>query len=311
MLLFNIHQLLLSRSNIVSGYQHYIMSGSTGGKKRKIEASDDVFEYTGSGQTVPKNITHVRFHPSVVKVDNNAFDSCRELRKVVLNEGLQKIGNSAFYACKSVESITLPSTVTEISQSAFNRCTSLREVALNKGLRKIGPAVFWDCASLQSIAIPSTVSEIGRSAFESCNSLRTVVFSDSNKMKKTALTAYLIQNGLKKIEPNTFSDCKSLESITLPSTLTEIGERAFDRCKKLTEVELKEGLQKINQRAFYENKALKRIVIPCTVNSIGSMAFKGCTELKEVTLNHKKIKTMGDKVFEGCPSSSTVITPTK
>lgn len=264
-------------------------------KQRSIE-----FVYTGSGQTVPKDVVNVRFHSSVIEMDNNAFDSCRELRKVVLNEGLQKIGSSAFLKCYLLESITLPSTVTEIGKYAFNLCTSLREVVLNKGLRKIRNVAFWDCSSLQSIAIPSTVSEIGRSAFEGCNSLREVVFSDSSKMKKTALTAYLIKDGLKKIEDNTFSDCKSLESITLPSTLTEIGERAFDRCKKLTEVELKEGLQKINQRAFYENKSLKRIVIPRTVNSIGSMAFKGCTNLRKVTLKHK-IKTMGDNVFEDCP----------
>ena len=50
--------------------------------------SDDVFEYTGNGQTVPKDVVSVRFHPSVVEVDEYAFKDC-QLKEVVMNEGLE------------------------------------------------------------------------------------------------------------------------------------------------------------------------------------------------------------------------------
>ena len=52
----------------------------------------DVFEYMGNGQAVPKDVVSLRFHSSVIEVDNNAFRDCKQLTDVVLNEGLQSIG---------------------------------------------------------------------------------------------------------------------------------------------------------------------------------------------------------------------------
>ena len=91
------------------------------------DADDEVvFEYTGKGCVVPEDVTIVRFHPSVVEVDDKAFQSCYSLRKVVFNDGLKKIGQLAFYSCSSLESITLSSTVTEIDYAVFYNCSSLR-----------------------------------------------------------------------------------------------------------------------------------------------------------------------------------------
>ena len=59
-------------------------------------SSKEVFEYTGNGQEVPKDVVSVRFHPSVVKVDDKAFYKCNRLKEVILNEGLQYIGQDAF-----------------------------------------------------------------------------------------------------------------------------------------------------------------------------------------------------------------------
>ena len=72
---------------------------------RQTSADDVVFEYTGDGCSVPKDVTSVRF-----------------------NKGLQKIGEEAFYWCISLESITLPSTLTEIGAGAFGGCRNLRAV---------------------------------------------------------------------------------------------------------------------------------------------------------------------------------------
>ena len=94
---------------------------------RKTSA-DVVFEYTGDGYSVPKDITSVRFI-----------------------EGLHKIGDEAFHECSSLKSIELPSTstVTEIGNYAFRGCSNLREVTLNEGLQKIGDGAFYGCSSLK------------------------------------------------------------------------------------------------------------------------------------------------------------------
>ena len=134
-----------------------------------------VFEYTEKGCVVPKNVTIVRFHLSVVEVDHSAFKKCIKLREVEFHEGLQKIGQYAFLTCTSLSSITLPSTVIDIGEEAFNNCRSLREVVLNERLQKIGRAAFFGCTSLSSITLPSTVTEIGRAAFSGCRSLSSIV----------------------------------------------------------------------------------------------------------------------------------------
>ncbi|KAL7527062.1 hypothetical protein ACHAXR_001781, partial [Thalassiosira sp. AJA248-18] len=104
------------------------------------ETSADVhveIEYTGR-ETVPKNVTKVVFHPSVTEIPDEAFLDCDQLKVVVLNEGLQKVGKWAFYNCKSLESINMPSTLSEIGYNSFRHCINLREVVLNEGLRIIG-----------------------------------------------------------------------------------------------------------------------------------------------------------------------------
>ena len=164
------------------------------------------FEYTGEGCLVPKHVTIVRFHPSVIEVYDNAFSDCKQLREVRLNEGLQKIGVFAFYNCISLSSITLPSTVTEIGWYAFHNCNKLREVILNKGLQKIGHSAFYRCSSLSSITLPSTVTEIGGCAFQFCSNLREVV----------------LHGVPRKVGQSAFHNCASLERITFPTISTRL-----------------------------------------------------------------------------------------
>jgi len=97
------------------------------------------------------------------------------LREVVFNDGLKKIGVGAFERCSSLESITIPSSVTEIDKNAFDSCNGLNEVILNEGLKTIGWGAFAECESLHSITIPSSVTDIGVYAFKSCYNLSEVV----------------------------------------------------------------------------------------------------------------------------------------
>ena len=112
-----------------------------------------MFEYTGDGCSVPKDVISVRF-----------------------NDGLQKIGDDAFSKCSSLKSITLPSTVTEIGINAFGDCRNLRVVIFNEGLQKIGNYAFDNCSSLERITLPFTVVDIriAIGAIHSCSNLREV-----------------------------------------------------------------------------------------------------------------------------------------
>eukprot|EP01083_Nonionella_stella_P157232 510307_1 len=152
------------------------------------------FVYTGEG-IIPKGVTHVKFAPGVINLHQSLFGYCsKSLREVVLNEGIQTIGDHAFYVCSFLESILFPSTVISIGRHVFNY-SSLREVVLNEGIQTIGDHAFYGCWSLKKITFPSTVISIGHSAFKGCRRLREVVLNE----------------GIQTIGRGAFWNCYSLE----------------------------------------------------------------------------------------------------
>ena len=241
-----------------------------------------LFEYTGEGCVVPKNVTIVRFHPNVVEVEYRAFCDCKQLWKVVFNDGLKKIGQYAFYDCKSLSSITLPSTVIEIGDWAFRFCNNLKFVEFNEGLQKIGDGAFWS-TSLSSITLPSTVTEIGGHAFFRCDNLREVVFNE----------------GLEKIGWQAFSYCTLLSSITIPSTVTEIGGYAFDGCDGLREVVLHGAPQKIDNEAFSNCTSLERFTFPAILTRLDALIQTGHWEDFESEVNEVRgvVEVSGGELF--------------
>jgi len=150
--------------------------------------SDFVFVYTGEGN-VPKNVVLVHFDSSVVRIRNKSFSNCKQLKEVVLNEGLKSIGRSAFAGCNSLQSVTLPTTLTEIGTSAFIDCNELKEVVLNEGLRSIGSSAFYNCRSLEIISFPSTLNTVSRNAFIKCESLKRITLAYISKRLESIVQA--------------------------------------------------------------------------------------------------------------------------
>jgi hypothetical protein len=98
------------------------------------------------------------------------------LTTAILNDGLEKIGERAFYRCALVR-IDIPPTVMVIENEAFRDCSDLTTAILNDGLEEIGKCAFRRCA-LVRIDIPPSVREIDAAAFEECSNLTTVQFCD-------------------------------------------------------------------------------------------------------------------------------------
>ena len=105
---------------------------------------------------------------------DNVFDAETGEGYLILNEGVDTIGYSAFIDCTGLISVTIPNSVTSISQDAFNDCTGLTSVTIPNSVTKIGNYAFKDCTSLASITIPNSVTSIGDNAFSSCSGLTSV-----------------------------------------------------------------------------------------------------------------------------------------
>ena len=150
-----------------------------------------------------------------------------------------KIVDSAFQNCQRLSSIVIPDTVTSIGTYSFFGCSSLTSIDFGKGIKTIGNAVFYYCSSLTYIVIPDSVETIGLNAFHTC------YFQKDNFINNSSATGYpwsatfyeVIQDDGLYINGTTVVKCKQdATNVTIPESITNIGNEAFLGCSSLTEI---------------------------------------------------------------------------
>ena len=114
----------------------------------------------------------------VETIGENAFYDDWCIKKFTFQEGsrLKSIGGNAFHCNSSLQSLTLPSSVTNIDHHAFYQCSSLDEFVIPDGVESIERAVFAECSKLKTVTVPNSVKKIVQKAFLNCSSLETVVY---------------------------------------------------------------------------------------------------------------------------------------
>ncbi len=106
----------------------------------------------------------------------------------------------------------------------------------------------------------------------------------------------------------TFSDCNSVEKVTLPETVESIDNMTFWKCTGLTSVLIPEGVTFLGRCSFGGCTALKEIEFPDTLETIDEMVFIGCVELKEIQFG-KNLKSIGSQAFTACAGLEKVRIP--
>ena len=114
----------------------------------------------------------------VETIGENVFYDDWCIKKFTFQEGsrLKSIGGNAFHCNSSLQSLTLPSSVTNIDHHAFYQCSSLDEFVIPDGVESIERAVFAECSKLKTVTVPNSVKKIVQKAFLNCSSLETVVY---------------------------------------------------------------------------------------------------------------------------------------
>ena len=131
---------------------------------------------------------------------------------VIIPEGVQVIGGSAFAGCQFLSSISIPSSVTQIKPYAFSRCESLQDICLPKGLSILSYGLFRGCTRLRTVRLPDTLEKIHPLAFEGCVSLSKLALPSS----------------VKEIFEHAFWNCTSLRSLSGIPDL--VAQNAFENC---------------------------------------------------------------------------------
>ena len=124
----------------------------------------------------------------------------------------------------------------------------------------------------------------------------------------TGLTSITIPGSVTEIGDNAFNGCTGLTSITIPDSVKEIGWSAFEGCTGLTSITIGKSVKLIRDNAFEGCTGLTSITIGKSVKRIGDGAFKGCTKLKSITIP-KSVKEIGNNAFYGCTGLTSVAIP--
>ena len=143
------------------------------------------------------------------------------------------------------------------------------------------------------VVIPSkingvTVETIGHAAFE-----------------RSAVTSVTIPDSVTFIGEAAFANCSNLTNISIPNSVTSIGLSAFEHCTSLKSITLPSSLRNISMFLFHNCSQLTTIQIPDSVPSIQDFAFGNCTRLETVHIP-VSVTSIGVYAFDGCPNSMTV-----
>ena len=259
-------------------------------------------------------LTYVCFGYRVKEIGDYAFNGCRDLGQVVFKNGsrLTSIGKGAFYNTLTY-AISIPDKVTSIGDYAFYN-TAIQSVTIGLSLKTIGKDVFKGCSQLASViwnAKRMDLSQTSVDVFNNLESIKTFTFGDK----------------VEDIPANLCQGCKGITSITIPKSVSSVGNKAFSNCRGLKDVVWKaerctsthafDGLPNITSFTFADGvkivpayvcqylTGLTQIDLPETAESIGRSAFQGCQNLKSLSLCVEGMK-VGVDAFEGCLSLSTI-----
>ena len=234
------------------------------------------------------------------------------IKHIVINDGVESIGDFAFYDLSQVESVTIPESVRSIGERSFAGCYSLEFLDIPEGVTSIGPSAFSNCDSLESIVIPSTVKSIGNVAFEECSALINVTIKEGVElieggafMECSDLKSVIIPSSVKEIRASTFLDCCNLVSVTIPYGVTSIKPSTFKGCTKLETLSVPDSVKSIERSAFEDCSRLKSVNIPEGVSTIGESAFNGCNRLTSIVIP-SSVSSIEDSAFSGCSNLESV-----
>lgn len=242
---------------------------------------------------------------------NYLFINMKSLHTIKLPNSLEKMGSDLFVGCDSLTSVTLPKSLKNHNYFSFPADDNLTSILIddsNPYYSSDGSALFdkyktkmlFAVKTLREYAIPSSVSEISDNAFYNCRHLKTLVlplrlksvnayhFLSCDSLYSISIdekNPYLCSDGFvlyNKDKSELVFICHTVRKISIPSSVTKIGDYAFYNRTDLTSIELPSGVTSLGDRAFSNCTNLSSLTLPSGVKEIGYAAFLSCTDLTSI-----------------------------
>ena len=211
---------------------------------------------------------------------NNLYLNGELVKDLVVSNGVDSIGDYAFYSYDALTSITIPNGMTSIGEDAFYSCGGLTSVTILDSVTSIASGAFNYCNELTSVYI-TDLSAWCKISFVS-NDANPLCYAHNLYLNGVLVTDLVIPDSVTSIGEYAFYYCSGLTSVTIPDSVTSIGDYAFSGCSSLTSVTIPDSVTSIGDYAFSGCRGLTSVTIPNSVTSIGASAFYNCYKLVEV-----------------------------
>ena len=219
---------------------------------------------------------------------------------IILPDSITTIADFGLSSSKKLSAITIPSGVTTIGTRAFYTCSNLEQINVNSmnNAYYSSNGVLYNKAQTTLILYPSSKNNTDYSILSTVTSITEFSFYNC-----TNLILITIPASVTEIGNSAFRDCKNLQSVNFGdnSQLQSIGDSAFSGCRSLTSITIPEGVTSIGYSAFFNCTNLTEITIPEGVTSIGTSAFENCRSLTSITIP-EGVTSIGTLAFDGCTS---------
>lgn len=209
-----------------------------------------------------KSIRKIILPDTITEIGSTAFYACTGIDEIILPEGLETIGATAFGICISLTEIRIPENVKTMADSAFIFCASLVEVCNDSELKIVlgdeNNALGYYAKNLYTSKEPASklVNVDGYVFYNDNGKYLLVGYRGENDylvLPKTVngqpyaiadnsfsyikwLKGMVIPEGVTEIGFAVFFECVGIETITIPKSVTTIGENALAGCESLTDI---------------------------------------------------------------------------
>ena len=245
---------------------------------------------------------------TVTSIGQHALKKCNDITSVTIPASIKSIGIKAFYLCEKLEKVTsyivepfdLEETTFYFPRFLFVPYGTLSAYKKAKGWR------YYE------------IEEIGEYWTDPENNVNYTCFKEQKEAKVSlspdakgyiAIRSKIVLNGdeypVTRIGDSAFGGCDDLTNITIPSSVTNIGDGAFSSCN-LTSVTIPSSVKSTGDYAFSWCSNLTNVIIQEGVSTIGYSAFSSCNSLASVTIPNS-VTIIGGRAFEHCGIEKMII----
>ena len=261
-------------------------------------------------------ITKVVLPESCVTIGRGTFSGCSALANFPIPHTVISIGQNAFKGCSSITEAFIPAGVATdgkagLNITEFGDCTGLKKLVIEDSeiALPIGPGVFGEnkppleelyigrdlelkyttnafagIATLKTITIGEKVKALQNKEFLNCSGITTINFAANGQ--------------LATLGSQVFQGCTSLETVTIPATITVIPANGFYGCKALTSVTWHDGITSIGDQAFINDNKLVFTTLPAGLKTIGKSAFRSGGKCDKLIIP-EGVTSIGEYAFSG------------